>query len=71
MLAQFSRTSLVRDLGRRLVAEFAENLDRHFRSTGAAAPMRAPLQAGGLIWQVLRERLRKLLGWSRAGEPEK
>jgi carbon-monoxide dehydrogenase small subunit len=63
MLAQFSRTSLVQDLGRRLVAEFAENLDRHFRGTGAAAPMRAPLQAGGLIWQILRERLRKLLRW--------
>jgi aerobic carbon-monoxide dehydrogenase small subunit len=63
MLAQFSRTSLVQDLGRRLVAEFAENLDRHFHGTGAAAPMRAPLQAGNLLWLVLRERLRKLLGW--------
>jgi carbon-monoxide dehydrogenase small subunit len=63
MLAQFSRTSLVQDLGRRLVAEFAENLDRHFGGTGAAAPMRVPLQAGNLLWQVLRERLRKLLGW--------
>jgi aerobic carbon-monoxide dehydrogenase small subunit len=65
MLAQFSRASLVQDLGRRLVAEFAENLGRQFRGTGAAAvaPMRAPLQAGNLLWRVLRERLRKLLGW--------
>jgi carbon-monoxide dehydrogenase small subunit len=64
MLAQFSRTSLVQELGKRLVAEFAGNLDRHLRGAGAdvAAPMRAPLQAGSLLWQVLRERLRKLFG---------
>jgi carbon-monoxide dehydrogenase small subunit len=64
MLAQFSRASLVQELGKRLVAEFAGNLNRHFRGAGAdvAAPMRAPLQAGSLLWQVLRERLRKLFG---------
>jgi aerobic carbon-monoxide dehydrogenase small subunit len=64
MLAQFSRTNLVQELGKRLVAEFAGNLNRHFGGAGTdlAAPMRAPLKAGSLLWQVLRERLRKLFG---------
>ena len=37
MLAQFSRTSLVQELGKRLVAEFAGNLNRHFGGAGADA----------------------------------
>ena len=63
-LAQFSRTSLAQDLGRRLVAEFAERLNSRLAGTrtAASAPTSAPLDAGSLLWQWLRERLRRLLG---------
>jgi carbon-monoxide dehydrogenase small subunit len=62
MLAQFSRTTLVQDLGRRLVAQFAENLDRRFgddaRPAGVSPSMPANLLC--LIWDGLRARLRRL-----------
>jgi carbon-monoxide dehydrogenase small subunit len=62
MLAQFSRTTLVQDLGRRLVAQFAENLDRRFgddaRPAGVSPSMPANLLR--LIWDGLRARLRRL-----------
>ena len=63
-LAQFSRTSLAQDLGRRLVAEFAERLNSRLAGTAAQPPRRpaAPLDAGNLLWQWLRERLRRLFG---------
>ena len=57
-LAQFSRSSLAQDLGRRLVAEFAANLNA--RMSGRAAPSQgpgAPLNIGQLIWAWLRARL--------------
>jgi carbon-monoxide dehydrogenase small subunit len=62
MLAQFSRTALVQDLGRRLVGEFAENLNRRFQDGGTAmAAPSAPLSVGRLIWERVRARLRKLI----------
>ena len=62
MLAQFSRTALVQDLGRRLVGEFAENLNRRFDDGGTAmAAASAPLSVGRLIWERVRARLRKLI----------
>jgi carbon-monoxide dehydrogenase small subunit len=56
-LAQFSRSSLAQDLGRRLVAEFAANLNA--RLSGGAAPRAhaGALNIGQLIWAWLRERL--------------
>jgi carbon-monoxide dehydrogenase small subunit len=57
-LAQFSRSSLAQDLGRRLVAEFAANLNA--RMSGRAAPRQdagAPLNIGQLVWAWIRERL--------------
>ncbi len=57
-LAQFSRSSLAQDLGRRLVADFAANLN--VRMSGRAAPSQgpgAPLNIGQLVWAWLRERL--------------
>lgn len=61
-LAQFSRTGLAQDLGRRLVAEFAANLDARL-SPGAApdAPKAKPaLSAGRLLWLALLDRLKAL-----------
>jgi carbon-monoxide dehydrogenase small subunit len=64
MLAQFSRPALVQDLGRRLVREFAANLDRRMTGQALDAEPSAPLSAGKLFWHFLRERLRRLLGRS-------
>jgi carbon-monoxide dehydrogenase small subunit len=62
MLAQFSRTALVRDLGRRLVGEFADNLNRRFEDGGTAmAAASTPLSVGRLIWKRVRAQLRKLI----------
>jgi carbon-monoxide dehydrogenase small subunit len=60
MLAQFSRPALVQDLGRRLVGEFAANLNRRMTNHAAFVPASAPLNAGNLFWQYVRERLRRL-----------
>jgi carbon-monoxide dehydrogenase small subunit len=60
MLAQFSRPALVQDLGRRLVREFAANLNRRMTNQAAFVPASAPLNAGKLFWQYVRERLRRL-----------
>jgi len=63
MLAQFSRTTLVQDLGRRLAADFAENLNRRLQDGSAAAVGRrtAPLNLVQLIWEIIRARFRKLM----------
>jgi carbon-monoxide dehydrogenase small subunit len=58
-LAQFSRSSLAQDLGRRLVGEFATNLNA--RLAGGAAPAPSSLSAGRLFWQVVWARLRRFL----------
>jgi carbon-monoxide dehydrogenase small subunit len=62
MLAQVGRPGLVRDLARRLVAEFAGNLDRHMSGapSGQAAP--AELSFWSLASDVLRARLARILG---------
>ncbi|MDA9510721.1 carbon monoxide dehydrogenase [Bradyrhizobium sp. CCBAU 11386] len=62
MLAQIGRPGLVRDLARRLVAEFAGNLDRHMSGapSGQAAP--AELSFWSLASDVLRARLARILG---------
>ena len=67
MLAQFSRTNLVQDLGGRLVAEFAENLDRRFGQGAGTAPATKsePPNLLRLIWESLRARLSSLLQRSR------
>jgi carbon-monoxide dehydrogenase small subunit len=63
-LAQFSRSNIAQDLGRRLVAEFAARLDA--RLGGAPAPSSgtapAALDAGGLIRAWLADWLRRLFG---------
>ena len=62
MLAQIGRPGLVRDLARRLIAEFAGNLDRHMSgaSTGQVAP--AELSAWLIVSDVLRARFARIFG---------
>jgi carbon-monoxide dehydrogenase small subunit len=60
MLAQFGRPGLVRDLARRLVAEFAGNLDRHM--SGAPSGQAAELSFWSIASDVLRARLARMFG---------
>lgn len=61
-LAQFSRGALVRDLVSRLAGAFAQSLEARLsgRETGGGQPAR--LDAGGLIFTVLWERIRSWVG---------
>jgi carbon-monoxide dehydrogenase small subunit len=61
-LAQFSRSSLAQDLGRRLVADFAANLNARLTGTAAPDAPSAPLNVGRLAWLWLRARLRRMFG---------
>jgi carbon-monoxide dehydrogenase small subunit len=61
-LAQFSRSSLVRDIARRMTEHFAKNLQT--RLSGGETTMRgaqpaAELNAGSLVLPVLWERIRR------------
>ncbi len=60
-LAQFSRSGLAQDLGRRIVGEFAANLNARL-SGGSAPAAAAPLAAGTLFWQVVWARIKRLFG---------
>lgn len=60
-LAQFSRSSLVRDFVGRLAGAFAQNLETRLADPAAAAPP-ARLNALALLWSVLWARLRGLFG---------
>jgi carbon-monoxide dehydrogenase small subunit len=64
LLAQVGRSGLVRDLARRLTAEFAANLDRSLAGTVSAQPD-ARLDAMALLIGALRERLPRWLGGKR------
>jgi carbon-monoxide dehydrogenase small subunit len=62
-LAQFSRSGLAQELGRRILGSFAANLNT--RLTGGAAPtVAAELSAGRLLWQTLWARIKALFGGS-------
>jgi carbon-monoxide dehydrogenase small subunit len=65
-LAQFSRSSIAQDLGRRLVAEFAANLNARLggKAPDAAPTKPASLDAGSLIWGWIVDRVRRLFGAS-------
>jgi aerobic carbon-monoxide dehydrogenase small subunit len=56
-LAQFSRSGLVLELGRRLVSDFAANLNA--RLAGAQTAPGAPFNAGRFVWSWLVDRLRR------------
>jgi carbon-monoxide dehydrogenase small subunit len=63
VLAQFSRSGLVKDLVGRLVRDFSTSLAARFAGGGAARAVEArPLRAGSLLWNVLWARLKALFG---------
>jgi aerobic carbon-monoxide dehydrogenase small subunit len=53
-LAQFSRSSLAQELGRRLVGEFAGNLNARLGGASTTGRDNAPLSVGRLVWVWLR-----------------
>jgi carbon-monoxide dehydrogenase small subunit len=63
MLAQFSRSSLVQELGHRLVGEFAQNLNDRLSGASAVPGDRptAALNLGSLFWHAVRAWLRRLI----------
>jgi carbon monoxide dehydrogenase subunit G len=77
-LAQFSKGAIVQDIANRITAAFVANFESRLAELNQAgetslAPPRQEqsLDAGGLLWVVLRERLRtffrRLFGRSSAG----
>jgi hypothetical protein len=72
-LAQFSRSSIAQELGRRLVGEFAANLDARLGGGGAdggTAREAASLDAGRLVWVAAasaEEKLSVRLDWTPWG----
>jgi carbon-monoxide dehydrogenase small subunit len=65
-LAQFSRSGLVKDFVRRMVADFGSQVT--LRLGGHAAPAAgAPrsMATAGMVWSLLRDRVRNWLGRSR------
>ena len=61
-LAQFSRSGIAQDLGRRLVADFATNLNARLTGKPVDQQSSAQLNVGRLLWLWARDRLRSLLG---------
>jgi len=63
-LAQFARSTLARDLARRLMAEFAANLSAKLgpASPDQAMPPAQSLNALRLLWRVLWQRFSRLFG---------
>jgi carbon-monoxide dehydrogenase small subunit len=64
-LAQFSRSGIARDLGRRLVADFASNLNARLAGEPPDQRSSAPLDLGRLIRTWLGDRVRRLFGRGR------
>jgi carbon-monoxide dehydrogenase small subunit len=62
MLAQVGRPGLVRDLAKRLVAEFAGNLDRRMSGVPSEQTAAAELSGWSIVSDVLRARLARMLG---------
>jgi carbon-monoxide dehydrogenase small subunit len=61
-LAQVGRPGLVRDLARRLVADFAANLDRHMSGVPSGPGTPAELSFWSIVSDVLRARIARILG---------
>ena len=62
MLAQVGRPGLVRGLAKRLVAEFAGNLDRHMSGAPSGQVAAAELSGWSIASDVLRARLARMFG---------
>jgi carbon-monoxide dehydrogenase small subunit len=63
LLAQIARDGLVRDLARRLTAEFASNLNRHLASANRSevAEKASAVDGVALMLGLLRARLRRII----------
>lgn len=61
-LAQFGRSALVTDFARRMTETFAANLTAMLTGGEVQAPAKAELNLASLVWQVLRDRIRRLFG---------
>jgi carbon-monoxide dehydrogenase small subunit len=68
LLAQFSRSGIAREFGRRLVGELAENLNRHLVHGDSRSFAGAPtaLPAGRLLWAAFRDWAKRLILSRRA-----
>ncbi|MBC9881707.1 2Fe-2S iron-sulfur cluster binding domain-containing protein [Bradyrhizobium sp. INPA01-394B] len=62
MLAQVGRPGLVRDLAKRLVAEFAKNLDRHMAGGPVDQVAAAELGGWSIVSEIVRARLARMFG---------
>ncbi|WP_298244171.1 2Fe-2S iron-sulfur cluster-binding protein [uncultured Bradyrhizobium sp.] len=62
LLAQVGRPGLVRDLAKRLVVEFAGNLDRHMSGAPSGQVAAAELSFWSIVSDVLRARIARILG---------
>jgi len=70
-LAQFSRSNLAQELGRRLIGEFASNLNERLQHLHIdVAPRPATLDANALIWAALSRKLRRFIGRLTGGYKE-
>jgi len=61
-LAQFSRSGLVLELGRRLVTDFAANLNARLAGAQMRAAPRTPFNAGRFLWSWFIDGLRRRFG---------
>ena len=68
MVAQVGRPGLVRDLARRLIAEFAANLDRHMSGAAPGQAAATELSFWSIASDVLRARLARVFGRVFAGK---
>jgi carbon-monoxide dehydrogenase small subunit len=65
-LAQFSRSGIAQDLGRRLVADFAANLNACLTGKSLDRQSSTQLNVGRLLRLWVRGRLRRLIGLDRS-----
>ena len=65
-LAQFSRSGIAQDLGRRLVADFAANLNACLTGKSLDRQSSTQLNVGRLLRLWVRDRLRRLIGPDRS-----
>lgn len=61
-LAQFSRSGLVKDFIRRMIADFGARIAARLAGAEAPEPASVKFNAGGLVWRVIWDRVRRLFG---------
>lgn len=66
MLAQFSRSGLVDDVANRMLGAFVGNIENRLSGRALGQDAQKEFDAGGLIWAVLKGRMKALLAWMGA-----